>query len=65
MTEIITIQHIDYPFVFLSNGERVRVSDFKESPRVGATVTKTVDGMYAIKGVSNDSDCVNGVCPIK
>ena len=55
------IDFINYPFVFTDAGTRHEISEIKGTPRVGAILDEELN----VLGSSVDSDCVNGVCPIK
>ncbi len=55
------IDHIQFPYAYLSNGSRVLVKSIKGNVRVGASVN---DELVVI-GNNVNVDCINGVCPIK
>lgn len=59
-----SIVHIQFPFAFTDNGKRLNVKEIEGSVRVG-TVIEEIEGKYRVAGVTNDSDCVTGVCPIR
>lgn len=55
------IEFINYPYVFTNEGSRHHIEDIKGTPRIGAELD------LELNVVSNNanSDCVNGVCPIR
>ena len=55
------IEFINYPYVFTDKGTRHNVSEIKGTPRVGAML----DGNLKVQNNVVDSDCINGVCPVK
>lgn len=55
------IDFIQYPFVFTDAGSRHLVEDIKGTPRVGAELDNELNVMSNV----TNSDCVNGVCPIR
>ena len=55
------IEFINYPFVFTDEGSRHHVQEINGTPRVGAELDKE---LKVLSNVTN-SDCVNGVCPIR
>jgi len=55
------IEFINYPYVFTDAGTRHNVNEIKGTPRVGAMLDQDLQVMNN----AVDSDCVNGVCPIK
>ena len=58
------IEMIIYPWAYTKCGKRIRVAGILGNPSVGATIEGSGD-KWKVKGISNDSDCPNGVCPIK
>jgi len=58
------IDFIHFPYAFTNDGKRIDVRDIEGNPHVGV-VLEVVNDKYRVKGISNDSDCVGGVCPIK
>ena len=59
------IVHIDFPFVFTDDGQRLRITDIVGTPRVGSEFFKREDDEWCVAAVTSDSECVNGVCPIR
>ena len=55
------IEFINYPYVFTDEGSRHHVEDIKGTPRIGAELD--VD-LNVLSSTAN-TDCVNGVCPIR
>jgi len=55
------IEFINYPYVFTDAGTRHNISEIKGTPRVGAMLDETLN----VLNQAMDSDCVNGVCPVK
>ncbi len=55
------IEFINYPFVFTDQGSRHHVEEIKGTPRVGAEL----DSELNVLSNTMNSDCVNGVCPIR
>ncbi len=55
------IEFINYPYVFTDEGTRIHVEDIKGTPRVGSEI----DEQMTIMNSNANSDCVNGVCPIR
>lgn len=55
------IEFINYPYVFTDEGTRIHVEDIKGTPRVGSEI----DSQMTIMNSNANSDCVNGVCPIR
>ncbi len=55
------IDFINYPFVFTDEGTRHQISEIKGTPRVGAML----DAELNVLNNAVDSDCINGVCPVK
>jgi len=58
------INFIHYPYAFTNDGKRIDVREIEGNPHVGV-VLEVVNDKYRVKAISNDSDCVGGVCPIK
>lgn len=56
-----TIEFINYPYVFTDQGTRHEISEIKGTPRVGAVL----DADLNVLSSAVDTDCVNGVCPVK
>lgn len=59
------IEFIQYPFAFTDEGHRVSIDTIHGIPRVGSELVVRADGDYDVKASTNDSECVNGVCPVK
>lgn len=59
------ITHIQYPYVFTDTGTRISVEDINTTPKVGGRLISSENDKYDIQMTSDNSDCVNGVCPIK
>lgn len=59
------IEYIQYPFVFTDSGERIDIENIKGIPRVGAELSKINIKEYEVQAVTSDSECVNGVCPVR
>lgn len=55
------IEFINYPYVFTDKGSRHNISEINGVPRVGSVLDEALNVMSQ----DSDSDCVNGVCPIK
>jgi len=55
------IEFINYPYVFTDEGTRHNISEINGTPRVGSVLDEALNVMSQ----DVDSDCVNGVCPIK
>lgn len=55
------IEFINYPFVFTDEGSRLHVEEIQGTPRVGAELDNDLNVMSNV----TNSDCVNGVCPIR
>lgn len=55
------VEFINYPFVFTDAGTRHHVEDIKGTPRVGSEL----DAELNVMNSTSNSDCVNGVCPIR
>ena len=55
------IEFINYPFVFTDEGTRHNISEINGTPRVGAML----DNQLNVLNNAVDSDCINGVCPVK
>lgn len=55
------IEFINYPYVFTDAGTRHNVTEIKGTPRVGAMLDQDLQ----ILNNAVDSDCINGVCPVK
>lgn len=55
------IEFINYPFVFTDAGTRHHVQEINGTPRVGSEL----DDELNVKSSTSNSDCVNGVCPIR
>lgn len=55
------IEFINYPYVFTDAGTRHMINEIKGTPRVGAML----DEDLTVQNQAMDSDCINGVCPIK
>lgn len=58
------IEFIQGMWAYTDTGERISVKAFKTQPSVGDSV-KYVMGVPTVMGKVSDSDCVNGVCPVK
>lgn len=58
------IEHINFPSLFTDTGDKIDIKDIIGVPRVGSELVP-VNGMYKVQASTNDSECVNGVCPIK
>lgn len=59
------ITHIQYPYVFTDTGARISVEDINTTPKVGGRLISSENDKYDMQMTSDNSDCVNGVCPIK
>ncbi len=55
------IDFINYPFVFTDAGTRHQINEIKGTPRVGAVL----DDELNVLSNAVDTDCINGVCPVK
>lgn len=55
------IEFINYPFVFTDAGTRHHVEELNGTPRVGSEI----DEQLNVLNSTSNSDCVNGVCPIR
>lgn len=55
------IEFINYPYVFTTEGTRHNVSEITGIPRVGAILDKALN----VLSQDIDTDCINGVCPVK
>lgn len=55
------VEYINYPFVFTDDGKRINVAEIKGTPRVGSEL----DEDLKVLNNTTNSDCVNGVCPIR
>jgi hypothetical protein len=55
------IDFINYPFVFTDEGTRHQINEIKGTPRVGAMLDEELN----VLNNAVDSDCINGVCPVK
>lgn len=58
------IVFIKHPYCFTDDGERLNLDDIEGTPKVGSELKKFKD-KYLIKAVTSDSECVNGVCPVR
>jgi len=58
------IDFIHYPYAFTNDGKRIDVREIEGHPHV-RVVLELVDNKYRVKGISEDLECVGGVCPIK
>ena len=58
------IEYINYPVVYTSAGHRIEIKDIVGTPRLGSELIEE-DGMYIVQAVSVDTECVNGVCPVR
>lgn len=59
------IEYINYPVVYTSAGHRIEIKDIVGTPSVGSDLIEEEDGMYIVQAVSADTECVNGVCPVR
>ena len=59
------INFIQFPHVYTDTGERILIADCVQQPRVGDRLELDEDMKLYKVYKSNDSDCSNGVCPIK
>lgn len=55
------IEFISYPFIFTDKGTRHHVSEITGTPRVGSELDEDLN---VVSSTAN-TDCVNGVCPIR
>jgi len=64
-----TIRAIIPPYVFIEDKDgvtdRVTLSDFVNCPKLNGGAKKLETGKFEAVGISTDSDCVGGACPIK
>ena len=51
--------------VYLSDGEKLNVKDFFDTPKVGYGVETLHDIGYRCIAIGDDSECVSGVCPVR
>ncbi|MDO9518438.1 MAG: hypothetical protein Q7J10_10400 [Methanosarcinaceae archaeon] len=58
------IDFIHYPYAFTNDGKRIDVREIEGHPHVGVVI-EIVGDKYRVAGISDESDCVSGVCPIK
>jgi hypothetical protein len=61
------IVHIQPPYVFTDDGKRIEIDEIRGFPRVGQELRfdEKAGHSYDILAITNDSECVSGVCPIK
>jgi len=59
-----SVVFIKFPFAFTNDGKRLNIREIEGSVRVG-TLIEEIEGKYRVAGVTNDSECVSGVCPIR
>jgi hypothetical protein len=59
------VEYISYPFVYTDDGNRIDITNIVGHPKVGSELIVREDGEYCVQAVTSDSECVNGVCPIK
>lgn len=55
------IEFINFPYVFTDAGTRHDIKEINGTPRVGAMLDENLN----VLNNAVDSDCINGVCPIK
>lgn len=55
------VEFINYPYVFTDEGTRHHVEEINGTPRVGSEIDKNM----TVQSNTMNSDCVNGVCPIR
>ena len=59
------IEYITYPYVYTDDGYRFEIDKITEGiPRVGSEIIRTTDG-YKVLASGDQSECVNGVCPVR
>lgn len=59
------VVHIQFPFVITDDGQQIKIGDIDGHPKVGSNLVGTSDGYYEVVANASDSDCVNGVCPVR
>ena len=58
------IEYINYPFVYTDDGYKINISQIEGTPRIGSELISNGD-FYTISAITSDTECINGVCPIK
>ena len=58
------IEYINFPAVYTDDGQRIEVKDIVGTPRVGSDLIEE-EGKCIVQAVSVDTECVNGVCPVR
>ncbi|WZL81414.1 hypothetical protein QBE53_16695 [Vallitaleaceae bacterium 9-2] len=59
------IEHIQYPFIFTDDGQRIHAKQVVGNIFKGATLKQTQEQAYEVVGIQADENCVNGVCPVR
>jgi hypothetical protein len=65
------IEFINYPYVYTDNGMRIDIDAINGNPKVGAELVENefelggVNGYYNVLVITSETECVNGVCPVK
>jgi len=55
------IEFIAHPYVFTDKGTRHHIKEIKGTPRIGSELDEELNVLNS----NANSDCVNGVCPIR
>ena len=58
------VVHIMYPYVITDDGNQIAIDGIEGTPRVGSELVPAEVG-WKVSAITSDSECVNGVCPIK
>ena len=58
------IVHIQYPDVITDGGVKIPFSMIKGTPKIGSEL-KPLDELYEISAITEDNECVSGVCPVR
>lgn len=60
------IVHIQYPNVITDEGLQIPIELISGSPKVGSEIRRQDEfGSWYVTAVTSDSECVNGVCPVR
>ncbi len=62
---LMRIEHIQYPFIFTDDGQRIHAKQVVGNIFKGATLTEKEENAYEVVGIEADENCVNGVCPVR
>ena len=58
------ITYINYPYVYTDIGKRINIEKIEGNPVVGSQLVEN-DYTYKVMAATSDSECVNGVCPVR